>query len=175
MLDPQDVTLERIASDSAPLLTNLLELYVHDLSAVFGVEVGADGRFGYDKLPLYWSHPTTHFAYLIRVRGRVAGFALVTRGSPATADPLDLDLAEFFVLRSYRRSGVGRRAAVLLWNSLPAHWIVRVAEAHRDGLCFWEETIRHFTHGAFGTTAYRGKHHVFRVFSFGSPASTAAV
>ena len=65
--------------------------------------------------------------YLIRVRGRVAGFALVTRGSPATADPLDLDLAEFFVLRSYRRSGVGRRAAVLLWNSLPAHWIVRVA------------------------------------------------
>jgi predicted acetyltransferase len=153
------------------MLANLLELYVHDLSAVFGIEVGADGRFGYDKLPLYWSQPATHFAHLIRVGGRLAGFALVTRGSPATTDPSDLDLAEFFVLRSYRRSGVGRHAAALLWTSFPAHWIVRVAETHRDALCFWEETIRDFTQGAFATTAHRGKHHIFRVFSFDSVSS----
>ena len=74
------------------------------------------------------------------------------------------------MLRSYRRSGVGGRAAVLLWNSLPAHWIVRVAEANRDGLRFWEETIRHVTDGAFATTAYRGQQHTFRVFSVGSSA-----
>lgn len=50
---------------------------------------------------------------LIRRDGRTVGFALVSRGSPASDDPDDLDLQEFFVLRRYRRMGVGREAARL--------------------------------------------------------------
>jgi hypothetical protein len=89
------------------VLSNLLELYLHDLSEIFPIEVGADGHFGYENLPLYWSYPDTHFAFLIRSGACFAGFALATRGSPATDDPQDLDVAEFFVLRRYRRAGVG--------------------------------------------------------------------
>ncbi len=171
---PQEVALEVVTEGGAPLLSNLLELYVHDLSEIFALELGPDGRFGYDKLPLYWSEPDTHFAFLIRYRARVAGFALVTRGSPATDDPQDLDLAEFFVLRSYRRSGVGRRAAFLLWNRLPGKWVVRVSEANRAGLPFWEATIREYTRNAFSEKKLPGRLHLFRVFCFGSaPTSTA--
>ena len=94
MLASQEVTLEVATADSAPVLSNLLELYLHDFSEIFPMEIGADGRFGYDKLPLYWSEPATHFAFLIRCRARIAGFALVTRGSPAT------DGTETFRVRS---------------------------------------------------------------------------
>jgi hypothetical protein len=48
------VRLQRATPDMAPVLGNLLELYVHDLSEVFPIELGPEGRFGYDKLPLYW-------------------------------------------------------------------------------------------------------------------------
>ena len=51
------VSLQRATPDMAPMLGNLLELYVHDLSEVFPVELGPDGRFGYEKLPLYWAQP----------------------------------------------------------------------------------------------------------------------
>ena len=163
---PQEVALEVAPASSAPLLSNLMELYVHDLSEIFPVEIGPDGRFGYDQLPLYWFRPETHHAFLIRYGARVAGFALVTRGSPATDNPEDLDLAEFFVLRSCRRSGVGRRAAFLLWNHFPGQWIVRVSEAHPVGIAFWEATIREYTQGAFSTKEHPGRHHMFRVFSF---------
>jgi len=132
--------------------------------------LGPDGRFGYDKLPLFWSEPERHFAFMIRSRAGLAGFALVTRGSPATDNPEDLDLAEFFVLRSYRRSGVGRQAACLLWNRLPGHWIVRVSEANRAGLHFWSATIREYTKSNFCVRKHPGKHHMFRVFSFNSAA-----
>ena len=57
----------------------------------------------------------------------MAGFSFVTRGSPASDDPETLDVAEFFVLRGWRRSGVGRRAAPLLWDRLPGPWTVRVS------------------------------------------------
>ena len=174
MITSSEVTLEVAAADAAPLLSNLLELYVHDLSEIFPVEIGADGRFGYDKLASYWSEPETHFAFVIRSGDRVAGFALVTRGSPATDDPADLDVAEFFVLRSFRRAGVGGRAARLLWNRLPGRWIVRVSEANHRGLSFWDEIIREYTGGAVSEGQHAGKFHMFRVYSFRSalPADT---
>src|SRR4051812_26669424 len=118
-----DVTLHVATTADEPILANLLELYVHDLSEIFPVDIGADGRFGYTGLTRYWSEPATRFAFLIRTSARLAGFALVTRGSPASTDPEALDLAEFFVLRSCRRSGVGRRAAFALWDRLRGDWI----------------------------------------------------
>jgi hypothetical protein len=49
MIDLQEVTLDIATASSAPILANLLELYVHDLSGVFAIDIGADGRFGYDR------------------------------------------------------------------------------------------------------------------------------
>jgi predicted acetyltransferase len=174
MIDRQEVTLDIVTASSAPILANLLELYVHDLSGVFAIDLGADGRFGYDRLPLYWSEPDAHFAFFVRVGGRLAGFALVTRGSPATDDPADLDVAEFFILRLYRRARVGRRAAFLLWDSLPGHWVVRVSEANHAGLGFWEPTIRDYTGGAFSKKQLPGTPHVFHVFTFATAPPIAA-
>jgi predicted acetyltransferase len=148
-----------------PLLRNLLELYVHDLSAFFPVALGADGRFGYPKLPLYWSEVETRFPFLIRVGDRTAGFAFATRGSPA-AGPDDMDVAEFFVLRSHRRSGVGSEAAALLWRRFPGPWVVRVSEANRPGVDFWTRAVRTFTGGAFSESQRPGDPHPWRVLAF---------
>jgi hypothetical protein len=43
--------------DQAAILANLLELYAHDFSEFYNLEIGEDGRFGYPCLPLYWSEP----------------------------------------------------------------------------------------------------------------------
>lgn len=164
------VSLERATPDMAPLLRNLLELYVHDLSEIFPVELGPDGRFGYARLPLYWTEPAVRHAFLIKCGSRVAGFALATRGSPASDDPTDLDVAEFFVLRAYRRAGVGRQAAFALWDSLPGQWVVRVSEANRAGLPFWRDAIRSYTSGVFGESARPGSPAGWRIFTFASTA-----
>jgi predicted acetyltransferase len=171
----RDVALAVAGPDDAPLLANLLELYLHDLSEFFPIEVGADGRFDYERLPLYWSEPDRRFAFLIRSGARAVGFALVTRGSPATEDPEDLDVAEFFVLRRYRRTGVGRRAACLLWDHLPGHWVVRVSEANRRGLPFWQAIVRDYTNGEFSEVARPGSPNGWRVLSFRSDVGKAAV
>jgi predicted acetyltransferase len=164
------VSLQRATPDMAPMLSNLLELYVHDLSDIFPVEVGPEGRFGYEKLALYWEEPAARHAFLIKHGQHVAGFVFVTRGSPASEDPEDLDVAEFFVLRGYRRSGVGRQAARALWDSMPGRWVVRVSEANPAGLPFWNEVIRSYTSGDFLETAWSGDSQRWRVFRFASTA-----
>jgi predicted acetyltransferase len=167
MTEPHHTVLEAATPSQAPLLANLLELYMHDLSAVFPVvRLGADGRFGYPPLPLYWSQPERRFPFLIRQDGRVAGFALVTRGSPASGDPEVLDVAEFFVIRQQRRTGVGRRAAFLLWDGMPGRWIVRASEGNPGAVPFWTATVAAYT-GDRAVVSHRpGNPHTVRVFSF---------
>jgi predicted acetyltransferase len=163
------VSLHSASRGEAGLLSNLLGLYMHDMSEVFPVEIDADGVFRYEKLSLYWSKPETHFPFLISVRGHIAGFALATRGSPATDASSDLDVAEFFVLRSHRRMGVGREAAFLLWNRLPGRWIVRVATANGSGLSFWRRTIGLYTGARFAESRRPGSPYEWHVFTFDSP------
>src|SRR6185295_15758667 len=165
--DPDDVALEAAGPKDAGLLANLLELYIHDLSAAFpGVEPGEDGRFGYDKLPLYWSEPGRRFPFLIRQGARVVGFVLVTRGSPMSDDPGVFDIAEFFVLRAHRRSGVGRRAAFLVWDRFPGQWTVRVSEANKGALPFWAGVIAEYTASSARESRREDDLTRWRVYSF---------
>jgi predicted acetyltransferase len=159
-------TLDPATSEDTPVLSDLLELYQFELRTIFGLTRGPDGRFGYARLPRYWSEPATHFPFLIRIGERVAGFALATRGSPASDDPEVLDVAEFFVRTTERRAGVARRAVGLLWDRLPGRWTVRVAEANTAGLGFWDAVVRDYTRGVFTVGTVTGRTQAFRVFSF---------
>ena len=58
------------APEQEPILTNLLELYAHDFSEFAAVEMGADGHFGYARLPLSWTEPKRH--PLLMANGQVS-------------------------------------------------------------------------------------------------------
>lgn len=167
--ETHEVTLDAATPVDAELLSNLLELYIHDLSPAFpNIEIGENGRFGYGRLRLYWEEPDRRFPFIVRYNGRIAGFILVTRGSPVTDDPAVLDVAEFFVLRRYRRSGVGLRAAYLLWNRLPGTWVVRVSEGSPGALPFWARIIAEYSDGSAVESRRDGHPHAWRDFVFQS-------
>jgi predicted acetyltransferase len=101
--------------EQEPVLANMIELYAHDFSEFVDLKLGADGRFGYERLPLYWKEPGRH-PFLIKAGGRLAGFVFVRRGSEISDDADVWDVAEFFILRGFRRLGVGTRAAHEVWR-----------------------------------------------------------
>jgi predicted acetyltransferase len=129
--------------EQMPIMANLLELYSHDFSEFIELTLGADGRFGYEPLPLYWQDPDRH-PFLIRVDGHWAGFAFVRRGSQASGNHDVWDMAEFFIVRGYRRRGVGTGAAEAIWKRFPGKWEVRVMGRNSKAQGFWREAIRKF-------------------------------
>jgi predicted acetyltransferase len=169
-----DVQITQVTAGGRAVLSNLVQLYIHDLSATFEVDIEPDGRFAYPKLDAYFAAPDGHHAYFLRADGGLAGFALVTRGSPALADPDVFDVAEFFVLRRHRRTGVGRRAAHLLWRTQPGRWVVRVAEASTGARTFWQETIDAFVGAHVAPGAWAGARQPFHCYVFDVPTPTAA-
>ena len=139
-----DVTLAEVPLIQRAIIANLMQLYLHDFSGFAAIgtnhgDVAADGRFVYDWLDTYWQE-AGRVPLSIAADDRLAGFALVNRWS-ALNRPLDQSVAEFFVLRKYRRAKVGSRAAKLLFERFPGRWEVPVARYNKPALALWRSSI----------------------------------
>lgn len=156
--------------DQQPILANLLELYAHDFSEFRSMDLGEDGRFGYKYLPLYWQDPHRH-PFLVRLGEKLAGFVLVKQGSEVSGDEGVWDMTEFFVVRAYRRRGIGTEIAHQVWRRFPGHWEVRVMEANHSAQKFWERAVALFTGAPASSARVRKDGKVWDVFSFESSAS----
>jgi predicted acetyltransferase len=147
--------------DQQPILANLLELYAHDFSEFYDVHIGDDGKFGYASLPLYWSEPERH-PFLVQLDGKWAGFALVKRTENTW------DMAEFFILRRYRRLGIGTQVAHLVFRRFPGCWKVRVMEANASGQRFWAEAVSTFAGQPIASVPFESGGLHWSLFSFES-------
>jgi predicted acetyltransferase len=142
-MDSPRVEVVAASPEQEPVLANLLELYVHDFSAFLDLDIAEDGRFGYPSLPLYWSEPG-RYPFLIRMDGKLAGLALVKKGSVVSGDGAVWDMAQFFVLRGCRGRGVGTLAAHQVWRRFPGAWEVRVMQRNTLARRFWAGAISTF-------------------------------
>jgi predicted acetyltransferase len=153
--------------DEQPLLENLLELYVYDFSESLGLEIGEDGRYGYPHLSLYWSEPE-RYPFLVRVDRKLAGFVLVRKGESVAGEGMVWDVAEFCVLRAYRRRGVGTRVAHDVWRRFPGRWEVRVMEGNAPAERFWAAAIAKFRGEAVRSARVEKDGRWWQVFKFES-------
>ena len=141
MAEVGEVTVAVLPARDRLLLDRLLQLYLYDFSEFAGVgtcygEVDEAGHFEYQPgLDDYWRDPG-RIPLIIRADGRVAGFALVNEGSPRN-EPLDHALAEFFILRKFRRTGIGGRAAHAIFRMHPGRWELAIAGYNAPALAFW--------------------------------------
>jgi predicted acetyltransferase len=153
--------------EAEAILANLLELYAHDFSEFKDLELGPDGRFGYSNLSLYWSEPGRH-PFLVRVEGKLAGLVLVKRGSEVSDNETVWDVAEFFVLRGYRRRGIGTQIAHEVWRQFPGLWEVRVMESNIVASEFWAHAISMLTGQTIQPVRVEKDGRCWTVFSFES-------
>ena len=142
------IELERALPARRDALRHLMQLYVYDFSETLGLELEEDGRFAAPALDAYWEDARRH-PFFIRAGGRLAGFALVHRGSRLSGDADVWDMAEFFVLRRHRRAGVGLEAARQAFAAHRGTWEVRQRREATAATAFWRRAIGECTGGAF--------------------------
>jgi predicted acetyltransferase len=139
----------RAGRDLAPVLRNLLQLYLYEMSEFEPRPIGPDGVYEYPSLDRYWDDDS-RAAFLVRLSGRPAAFALVDQHS--VFDPSATGVravADFFVLRQHRRAGLGRFLALELFRRLPGRWEVRESAANAGAQAFWRKVIAEYTGGRF--------------------------
>lgn len=133
-----DVTLELVPTDleQMPLIRNLYQFYAYESSDWEQEDVEVDGRFYIhdEHLLRYWQEPGWS-AQLLLVDGFIAGFLLIERSELPGVDALEL--ADLFILKKYRRRGIGRALATQVLMSGEDNWLVRFYGQDETAVAFW--------------------------------------
>jgi predicted acetyltransferase len=79
-------------------------------------------------------------------------------------------MAEFFVVRAYRKRGVGLAAAHQVWRLFPGPWQIRVLDVNRPAMLFWQGAIDSFTGRYVAPAPINRDGRAWAVFMFDSNA-----
>jgi predicted acetyltransferase len=133
------------------VLRALFELYAHDFSPMTRADVRDDTGMWTDDsfLADAWEGDTFH-PFLLRVSGRLAGFAWVEEGSYIRPnEDRHWLMEEFFILRKYRGQGVGEWFATQLFDRFRGAWEVGEIRENKDAQAFWRKVIGRYTRGQY--------------------------
>ncbi|MCA1041166.1 GNAT family N-acetyltransferase [Bacillus infantis] len=123
-------------------LRNLLQFYIYDFSEFIDAHVEENGRFSEYPLSGYWTE-AGHYPYIIKLDGRYAGFVLVAEDSES------LSINEFFIMKKYRREGLGKRVAKDIFGLHKGKWEIFQIEKNKPAQRFWRCVINEYTGGEF--------------------------
>ena len=137
-----DVTLELLQTgpEQAELIRNLYQFYSYESSDWEEEDVEADGRFYIheEHLARYWQEPQWS-ANLVLMDGFIAGFLLIERSELPGMDALEL--ADLFILKRYRRQGIGRLLATQVLMDGSTDWLVRFYRDDEAAQAFWHAVM----------------------------------
>lgn len=113
-------------------LESLVQFYLYDLSQAGDWDVDDTGRFENRPIQGLWMDRHRQ-PFILSASHKIAGFAIVTVDEAGTG----FDMTEFFILRKWRRSGVGTRCARTLITDRPGTWTIKPFAPYPPAEAFW--------------------------------------
>jgi predicted acetyltransferase len=135
---------------------NLMQFYIYDFSEFVELDVKEDGLFEpYSSLREYWEEENERFPYFIKEDEKYLGFVLVRYIT--LSDRSYFSMAEFFIMRRYRKMGIGRSIAEQVFNLHKGQWEIYQKESNKPAQDFWNKIITENTNGHFKERIENGK------------------
>jgi predicted acetyltransferase len=126
-----------------PVLSRMLELYQYDLSEVWPQTLDSHGEYGF-AVDRYLRNPRLS-AYFFLVDASYAGFGLVD--PDVTFPENEYWMGQFFVMKRYRRIGLGTAGARFIFSQFRGRWEVGQMPLNLPAQAFWRRTIADYTGG----------------------------
>ncbi len=147
-----DMEVVAATLEDRTVFRNLMHLYLYDFSEYTGDDVDENGFFEDEYLDRYWVEPA-RYPFLVKVEGHYAGFVMVRdmgafeiegQGTERT-----YSIAEFFVMKKYRRRGIGKRLAFAIFDRFHGRWWVSQEMPNVPAQQFWRRVIGEYTGGSY--------------------------
>ncbi|KRE48752.1 GNAT family N-acetyltransferase [Paenibacillus sp. Soil522] len=130
------------------IIKNLMQFYIYDFSEFVKCDVEEDGLFGaYPYLEDYWGETNHRFPYVIKQDEKYVGFVLVR--FIESEEQNYFSIAEFFIMKKFRKEGIGKAVAKQIFNLHKGQWEVYQLESNKPAQLFWNKTIDEYTQGQF--------------------------
>lgn len=157
--------------ENRPLFERLLQLYLHDVSEFSNAEPHDDGLYCYRDCDDFWSDENK-FPFLFMLRGKPAGIILI-KSEALNSGATQYEFCDLFVLKCYRRLGIGEEIARMVFGQYQGRWQIRVVEQNDVARSFWRQVMRRYTFRRYRELRADADGGV--LFEFDSPTDTASV
>lgn len=147
------IDIEPIMIEQKSVFMQMMELFKYDFSEFSDDDLNEYGYFGYPRIDDYWNEEG-RYPFFIRVDGKLAGLVLVRSCCEYNDLSSPHNIAEFFVMKKYRKKGVGKEAAIRIFDMFPGGWEIAWWTANLPAQNFWGKVVESYTNG---------KYHTFRV------------
>jgi len=143
-----NIVLRPIQTEDKETLRNLWEKYDYDFSRVDNNDVDELGLFECKDFDYYWTKESK-WGYFITVDGKLAGFVMLTNIPIIEGAETDFTLGEFFVMRKYRRLGVGRNVVFQVLDKHKGRLQLVRHPNNAAAVFFWDNVINEYTKGQY--------------------------
>jgi predicted acetyltransferase len=141
--------------DCIDVIRNLMQFYIYDFSEYMDYDVEENGLYkAYPNLEEYWKEEGCKFPYIIKKGKKYVGFILVNK---LKTDKDCFSIAEFFIMKKYRREGIGKAAARQLFTLYKGDWQVHQRENNIPAQKFWRKVINEYADGQFSERLENGR------------------
>jgi len=150
-----EVVVLRAALYDRTLIENLLQFYIYDFTEYTSASILENGLYNtMPDLDSYWNNADKNHPYLIKVNGEIAGFILTKELEETRKYNY---LAHFFILRKFRRSGIGRKAAEHVLKNSKGEWELYQLENNIPAQKFWDRIIEEISDGEVNIRIENGR------------------
>lgn len=143
-----NIQIEPILIEQKSVFIQLMNLYNYDFSEFEYTDINDYGYFNYSYTDHLWTE-SNRYPFFIRVDGKLAGFIIVKNNSEQRLRYIDDKNAhhinEFFVMKKYRRNGVGSFAAKAAFDKFRGKWEVCQLPNNLPARKFWKSAISEYT------------------------------
>ncbi|KAB8135739.1 GNAT family N-acetyltransferase [Gracilibacillus oryzae] len=146
-----NITITKVSYDDKLVLSNIIQLYRYDSSEFDGHALNSHGLYMYKYLDNQWTDDYRYPA-IIKVDGEIAGFVLIILDVPKDFTKLSKTnktnvISDFFILRKFRRKGIGKQVAFSIFDQFKGDWEVKQTLTNKPAYEFWKKVIGDYTNG----------------------------
>ena len=157
-----NVTIEIAAPETLFIVKNMFTAYFYDMSQyddgliinVSGLPLwaafGLPGPKSHEEcVAMNWWIRDRCDAIIVRADGVPAGFAFACADKTHIPPEIDFELLDFYIAPKYRRQGVGRQAAGLIFDRQRGKWQLFELACNLPALAFWHGFLKEYTGGIY--------------------------
>ena len=138
--------------------------YLDDLNPGTGIfpALGEIGHREGDQIAHWFGDPNNFLLIIVKGTDPV-GFARVLRAVAGHVPArVDYRMAEFFVMRTRRRLGIGQTAVQLIFSRFAGRWEISEYLRNTTAVSFWRRVVASYTRGTYQERIVNGEvHQVF--------------
>jgi predicted acetyltransferase len=142
-----NVYIEEVLLNEEHILQNMFEFYDYEFSQYLNFEVNKEGLFRRAPVSEYLSNDEYH-SFFIKSAERLLGFVILK----ITNNKSSFEIEQFFILKKYNGKGIGKQAAIKIFDRFKGNWKVTQVERNYPAQAFWRKVIQSYSNNSYRET-----------------------